>query len=214
MLSVAQVLEMVPGDEQNATWINPGFRAVVADIKSTESRNGKPMHICTLRDTTGSAEISLTVWQPRVGFDKGDTIEVEGQGLRRTQYNGMAQATMGKATKIHVIGRAVTHNGSPQVKRALGEPDPQERAPAATGRDFHAQMGKIGLLYCHADAYARRAQDRCGNNWNPEELQACRSTIFIQACMRGLVDLAPALEAPKPAPAPAPKQPEPEDVPF
>ena len=108
MLTVAQVLELVPGDEQNATWINPGFIAVVREIKSTKTKStGKPMHICTLEDTTNPGiEISMTTFTPSAGFSQGDTIQVEGKGLRRSEYNGLAQVSIGRETEIHILKRA------------------------------------------------------------------------------------------------------------
>ena len=190
MLSVAQVFEMQAGDDQEAAWINPGFEAVVANIKSTQTKAGKPMHICTLRDTVGSAEISMTVWSKAPGFTEGDRIEVYGKGLRRTEYNGLDQVTLGKETEVHVLGKAVVHDGQPPLRGG----DTQERAPAGTGKDFHLQMKKIGLLYCHAVRYAKRANDNLGNNFTPEQMQAAIASIFIQSCHRNLLDIVTPLE--------------------
>ncbi len=132
MLSVAQVLEMTPGDDQNATWINPGFVAVVSEIKSTKAKSsGKPMHICTLKDTQIDAEIMLTVFRPSVPFSQGDTIEVTGQGLRRTEYNGAEQATMGKGTEIHVVrkgGQSRPSNGPGTARQAQPTQQAQEES--------------------------------------------------------------------------------------
>lgn len=102
MLSVAEVFELVPGDEQNATWINPGFIAEVLAIETRKSKAGKSFWTIGLGDTTGDAQIGMSVFAaPK--FRQGDTIEVSGQGLRRTEYNGNAQVTMGKNTEVHVV---------------------------------------------------------------------------------------------------------------
>jgi hypothetical protein len=103
MLSVSEVFELQPGNDQEATWINPGFEAEVRKIVSTKIKSsGKPMHICTLGDPTCGAEVSMTVFTNQPGFQEGDTIEVFGKGLRRTEYNGLAQVSIGKDTEIHV----------------------------------------------------------------------------------------------------------------
>lgn len=108
MLSVAEVFEMTPGDDVNATWINPGFTAVVRDIKRTKTKKGGAMNICTLADTVGSATISMSVFAA-IKFNEGDVIEVSGQGLRRTEYNGLQQVSLSQKTEIHILGKSVHH---------------------------------------------------------------------------------------------------------
>jgi len=122
MLSVEEVLELPPGDDQNATWINPGFKAVVREIKRTQTKKApvRAMNICTLGSETGAAEISLTVFAA-VKFEEGDLIEVSGQGLRRTEYNGLAQVTMGKNTEIHILGKSA-HAPEQAERKAAGAP--------------------------------------------------------------------------------------------
>ena len=103
MLSVAEVLEMEPGDYQNAAWINPGFVAEVASIKNTVVKaTGKPMEARTLKDTTGSATISMTIFG-RAKFGVGaEDPGLSGKGLRRTVYKDLDQVSVGKETEIHV----------------------------------------------------------------------------------------------------------------
>lgn len=120
-LSVAEVCELVPGGENNPCWINGGFTGVVKEIKrTTVKKTGRPMNICTIGDTTGSAVISMTVFNA-VPFNEGDVIEVSGQGLRRTEYNGLAQVSLSQKSEIHLLGKSVHH--PEQVERkANSEP--------------------------------------------------------------------------------------------
>jgi hypothetical protein len=105
MLSVAQVFEMEPGTEQEPTWVNPGFVGYVEKIVQTKTKKtGTAMNICTLRDVNGSAEISMTVFGP-VKFSEGDTIEARDGGIRRTEYNRLAQVSLGKGTTIHLVSQ-------------------------------------------------------------------------------------------------------------
>lgn len=111
MLSVAEVYEMEPGTEDAAAWINPGFVATVVKIVRTQTKRPprKDMFICTLKDDVNDkVEISMTLFES-CPFDEGDVIEVEGKGLRRTEYNDLAQVSVGRETKVHKIGRSVTH---------------------------------------------------------------------------------------------------------
>lgn len=156
MLSVAEVCEMQPGDDQNATWINPGFIAVVAKINhTTAKKTGKPMHICTLQDTTGNATISMTVFRPTIGFDEGDTIEVSGQGLRLTEYNGLLQATLGLKSEVHTLtaaahpparsaapGQARATSRAPANDERGGNPDLEESFETAAPADKFTQTGR------------------------------------------------------------------------
>lgn len=197
MLSVAEVLELMPGDEENATWINPGFRAVVSSIKSTKSKAGNPMHICTLRDTAIDAEISMTEFKPSIAFSQGDTIEVSGQGLRRTIYNGMDQVSTGKGTTVHVITRGSGNKAeAPAGSRPVDNERHPDSAPPAAGRpgdnsEFHRAMKKMALMYCHAKDYAGEINKRSPFT-TPEQEQACVSTLFIEGARRNLIDIAPA----------------------
>lgn len=111
MLSVAEVCELPPGDEQNATWINPGFEGVVLNIAQKQTKAGGNFWPCQIGDTTGSARLEMSLFtSPK--FKVGDTIEVSGRGLRRTEYNGNPQAAVGKDTEIHVVARG-TGGGQP-----------------------------------------------------------------------------------------------------
>jgi len=141
MMSVAEVLELVPGqDGGDPTWINPGFIAVVGEIKSVKTRQGsKPMHICTLHDTSNEGiEISMTVFAPTTTFASGDTIQILGKGLRRTEYNGLDQVSIGKETEIQVLKRG-TRSGPPPKNST---PVPNQRTPDASGPSKHVPSGR------------------------------------------------------------------------
>ena len=137
MLSVAQVCEMQPGTEQDPTWVNPGLVGYVEKIVATKTKKtGQPMNICTLRDQTGSANISLTVFGA-VKFSEGDVIEVRGPGLRRTEFNGLAQVSMSKNSTVHIVGKSVHHEEQEQRKEAM--------EPAVNGTKQHVNGQTVGM---------------------------------------------------------------------
>lgn len=150
MLSVSQVCDLQPGDEQNASWINPGFAGVVQAITSKKTKAGKNFWPCVIADVNEdrcTIEMSLFT-APK--FRAGDLIEVFGKGLRRTEYNGNAQATMGRETQIEVTGgrqerREVAPRAMPPRDDSRGgnggEPPPHDEAHAAA-----AALAKVSHL--------------------------------------------------------------------
>lgn len=151
MLTVEEVLELEPGDEQYATWVNPGFQAVVREIKRTQTKRGQTMNICTLGSETGAAEISMTVFSA-VKFNEGDLIEISGQGLRRTVYNGLQQVSMGKATEIHILGKSA-HAPEQAARKAAGE------SPVGGSGTFPINGQNVGMAMKEALALTLAAHD-------------------------------------------------------
>lgn len=224
MLSVAEVLEMVPGDDRNATWVNPGLIAVVREIKRTEvKKTGKPMFICTLADTVGSATISMTVFAaPK--FTEGDQIEIRGQGLRRTEFRGLQQISPSQKTEFHLLGRSVHHEE--QVKRAAaGE-------PSVNGQPQHVLGVTVGMAIKEALALATKNlsnEESLSISYRPEfwsQIHTVASDIIRVARLLELGKLAPPIRErvkssqsasrtlSPPVPDQRPLLPEEEDVPF
>ena len=120
MLSVAQVCDLQPGDENNATWINPGLSGVVRAINRKQTKAGKPFWPCVIADVNGPETIEVSFFTaPK--FAEGDLIDIFGKGLRRTAFNGKPQAAIGRDTQIEVIGRSAHHEQQSQAATA-GEP--------------------------------------------------------------------------------------------
>lgn len=237
MLTVAEVLKLTPGDEQNATWINPGFIAYVKQVTTTAAKkSGKPMHICTLCDPDGSYELGMTLFTPTIPFGEGDTIEVAGKGLRRTAYNGLAQATPGRETEIHVV--QAPHHAAPARKAPTpasrddsrgGNPEPAaEHAGDDRSVAFHQKMAANANLYLQCLSYARKIDATLKGAGKPEmapdHFQTCVSTLFITADRAGMSVAPPPWDG-KPASAPPARRdppparrdspaPDSEDVPF
>lgn len=165
LLSVEEVLELVPGDADNATWVNPGMKAVVRAIKNTKTQKGGIMNICTLGSETGSAEISLSVFAA-IKFSEGDVIAIEGGGLRRTEYKGLQQVSLGKATEIHIVGKSV-HAEEQQQRKAAGAPAingaPQPIAGQSVGCALNQAVENHRYIYTAAEL--REMLKRPGLYW-------------------------------------------------
>lgn len=196
LLSVAQVCELQPGDEQNATWINPGFTGVVRKVDQRPTKKGGKIWPCVIADTTGSATIEVTLFTaPK--FAVGDQIDICGQGLRRTEYNGNPQAALGKNTEIHVVGARVAHHEQAQAP-ARGE--------ALPDGDFHKAMKRQALLMAHCWVYARKVRSKLideasfkDDELGVEPVQKIASGLYIEANRAGLASVVPVLGATAPA---------------
>jgi hypothetical protein len=200
MLSVEEVLELVPGDEQNATWVNPGFVAVVRNIKATKTKKGGTMNICTLGSQTGSAEISMTVFSA-VKFKEGDLIEISGQGLRRTEYNQLQQVSLGKATEIHVLG-ASAHHQEQQERRAHSEPAINGERQRIEGQTVGMAMKEALLIVGRGDCGAFKPTEAAfWQHVHTQASQIIRLSKYIEAG-----NLAPKVGAPATS-APADRSP-------
>lgn len=218
-LSIAEVLELSL-DAEGGAWVNDGFTAVIRSVGPKPNRANKKIWAVELGDTTGSASLPMSMFMaPK--FAAGQRVDFLGKGIRfkdSPQYG--KEMKISDKTEIHVLGGAVHGSGQPVPRE--GKPTDDSRGdgaassppPGSNRAEFHLQMKKMGILYCHADAYARKADALCGSNWSPEERQACRSSLFIEACRRNLLDIVPPLgeaqaAATAPAPRPAPAAPPP-----
>lgn len=104
ILSVAEAFELDPGDKDNPVWINSGLLAVVRSIEPKEGVAGKRRWVVMLGDQTSEAELQAAFFAaPK--FAIGDLIELEG-ALRRTEFNGVAQITIGQKTIVKTVGKA------------------------------------------------------------------------------------------------------------
>lgn len=221
-LSIAEVLELAL-DADGGAWVNEGFTCVIRASSPKPNRSNKPMWAVELGDATGSASIKMTMFTaPK--FAVGQRVDFLGKGIRfkdTAQYG--KEISIGKSTEVHIVGAAVRHEGQPVPRQAASDDRGGYEAPAASAagsaKDFRNQMGKIGLLFCHARKTALKANDYTGNSMTPDQLQGATAMIFIEASKRNLLDIVPPLDGVPPAgyASEQPKKPAEqvsEDVPF
>ncbi len=196
MLSVAEVCELQPGDEQNATWINPGFTGVVRKITTRKAKSGKDFFPCTIGDTTGSAAVEVSFFT-RPNFQEGDQIELSGSGLRRTEYNGKPQAAIGKSTAVHVIGKSV--HAAEQAERA------EKMEPAINGAKQPVHGQTVGMAMKEALILVRASHpERVADVDNPDFWKSVHKTASTIIRMSNALEhgnLTPALGAAPAKPA-------------
>lgn len=104
LITIGEILEMVPGDRQNVTWINEDFEAVVSDIKRG---SGKAPSTAVLTDPHNSG---IAILGNFFGVDPsrfaGKVCHISGKGISRTEYKGTQQVTMGDKATIQIVGDA------------------------------------------------------------------------------------------------------------
>jgi len=136
MLSVAEVFELPAGKPDEPTWINPGCSGVVRSMTERKTKTGKHLWNCVLADQTGSATVEVSFFSAP-SFKEGDLIELSGQGLRRTEYNGKAQMSLSAKTEIHRLGASVHH--AEQAQAAA------EGKPSVSGEAQHVYGATAGM---------------------------------------------------------------------
>lgn len=104
LITIGEILEMRPGDRQNATWINEDFEAVVSDVKRG---SGKAPSTAVLTDphNSGIAILGNFFGTDPSRFD-GKVCHFSGKGMTRTEYKGTQQVTIGEKATIQVVGDA------------------------------------------------------------------------------------------------------------
>lgn len=109
LITIGEILELSPGDRQNATWINDDFEAVVSDVKRG---NGKAPSTAVLTDphNNGIAIVGNFFGSDPSRF-AGKVCHFSGKGITRTEYKGVQQITMGDKATVQVVGDA-PKNGS------------------------------------------------------------------------------------------------------
>jgi hypothetical protein len=126
MLTLAQVCEMQPGDQDNPAWINPGFTATVDTIEQKKTAKGNSMWVCALSDPDNGARAEMALFTaPK--FSASDSIEVTGNGMKRDEFKGKAKIGTGKGTVI----------------RTLSGPAPARQAAPVTRAAYHDQPGPM-----------------------------------------------------------------------
>lgn len=104
LITIGQILEMTPGDRQNATWINDEFECVVSDVKRG---SGKAPSTAVLTDAHNSG---IAILGNFFGTDPsrfaGKVCHFSGKGMTRTEYKGTQQVTIGEKATIQIVGDA------------------------------------------------------------------------------------------------------------
>jgi hypothetical protein len=104
LITIGQILEMAPGDRQNAAWVNDDFEAVVSDVKIG---SGKAPSTAVLTDPHNPG---IAIVGNFFGVDPsrfaGKIVHVSGKGIARTEYKGVQQVTMGDKATIQIVGTA------------------------------------------------------------------------------------------------------------
>ena len=177
--SVSEIIGMTPGDKENPSYINGSFKAVVSNC-----RDGDKVSTCTLSDPDNS-NVSITgkLWGRNASRYEGMIVLFSGAGMRRGEYKGTAEVSIGDKAKVDVFQNL---NGD----AGMHKPAAAAKPAAMANLNFHEELTKIGSLYtyCMKEGMKVREMVELATNhtMTPEQFQACVSSIFIEANRKSL----------------------------
>lgn len=125
-LTVAELLEMSPGDRDDPTWINDDFEAVLSNVKQGR---GKAPDKAKLADPH-NPRVSITgnfFGGRDLGRYEGQVCHFSGKGMTRTEYKGEQQVTIGDKATVQAVGPAAS-SGAPSGNGGSSTP-PAASAP-------------------------------------------------------------------------------------
>lgn len=192
MLTVAQVLALAPGDKNNASWIDPGFIALVSRIEPKQGK--RPWWACSLSQPDNLDEtVELAVFGAPPPFKEGDVVEFSGKGIRREEYNGYQKVAITKDTLIRVLEvRPPARQPAPAQHHqpAAHQPAPSTAIEPEGGEQIlNDQLAKMARLYVKCWRKAIQIQEQIGGIFPPEDQRAITGTIFIECCKKGLTSI-------------------------
>ena len=149
MITVGQILEMEPGDKQNATWINDDFEAVVSDVKPG---NGNAPAQAFLTDPhNDSIAIKASFFNRDLDRFDGKICHFSGKGMTRTEYKGTQQVTIGDKATVQVVGSA---GASKPQEQATGQaPRSSATASPEASKKIHGET--VGMAINRATEIIR-----------------------------------------------------------
>lgn len=155
-LSIEEVLEL-PDD----SWVNGGFTGVVLNIETVPMKKGGKFWKVLVGSETGNAQFPMSLFAaPR--FTMGALIEVSGQGIKRSSFQGQPQVSVGAKGMVNII-RQGGATGAPvrdQQQRPAAPPDrsaaPQSHSadPAGDAAERAAVEMIPGVTVGHAMTHA------------------------------------------------------------
>lgn len=106
LLTLSQVLQIQPGDDDNPAWIND-FKALVQFTTFKEAKTGRKYWPLGLTDPDTGATITINMWERPLDSWNGQMCRFSG-GMRMSEYNGKPEIKLGKKTLIAPMVEAVS----------------------------------------------------------------------------------------------------------
>ena len=157
LLTVGEALELPPGTQDKASWINPGFSGLVELVESFNANSGKTFYNVTVVDPDNNSIAIHALFPTPPKFNEGQIVEFSGKGLRRQEYKGKPQFAVSAGTEIHVLGNAPGRQSNPPpahqqapAQRPAGSP-----APAGTGAQPLVFGATVGMAINQANELMR-----------------------------------------------------------
>jgi hypothetical protein len=186
--TITQIINMQPNE-----WINGSFKAVVTKTKDPQGK--MPGKAVLVDPDNPSSQIEASLFNVYPTRWEGMICSFSKDGMKRTEYKGKPQISMGDKARIDVFqapSGSGSSGGEPGKHMPIAVP---QSVIAATKVDFASEMAKIGMMYIHAVAQARNAsaviQAQHGIEMTEAMFQSCVASIFIEANRNGLAKAIP-----------------------
>lgn len=156
-ITIGEITEMNPGNRDNPVWINGEFEAVVSNVQTKQTRNGKTYYTCTLADPySQNIAIDCTCWSNLLSNKGGTHCLFGGQGIQLELYNNNVKLVIGDKARINVVGQTQGQSqpqqrqgGYQQRQQPHGQQRQQQTQPATingqtVGMAINNSMQAIG----------------------------------------------------------------------
>lgn len=130
-MTLAEVMEMTPGDNENPCWLNGTITCGITGISHEKTKNNMPYTRFELFDPDNSSmrmRCTLFGAWPRTITD-GCIVQVGGSGNRLTEYNGNPQITFGKNGALNKLGDWTPAKTAPKPTGAFQASGTTQRSP-------------------------------------------------------------------------------------
>ncbi len=197
-ITLSQLIEIPPGDRNNASWVNGEFEAIVSNTKRS---SGKGPSSALLSDPHNpNISIQGSFWIDPTSYE-GCLCLFSPPGMARTEYKGAQQVTIGDKTKINVLSRGATPAPAARTSQPLASGDTRQPAPASHGA--HAINGAtVGMAINQAVGIIKDTVPKDGTGCvDPAYFQSPDFSRDLHTIASDIIRVSAMLEAGKLAPS-------------
>ncbi len=132
-ITLGELLEIRPGDKENPSWVNDEFEAVISNISPAQGKGPTKFLLSDPEDPT--IRIMACSFGGMVITRYNEKLCLfGGQGMTRTEFNGVQQLTIGAKVTINVIGGIAQASPAPRAANtSIPSPVTRPTASPTTG---------------------------------------------------------------------------------
>lgn len=169
-ITLGQLIEIPPGDRNNASWVNGEFEAIVSNTKRS---SGKGPSSALLSDPHNpNIAIQGSFWIDPTSYE-GCLCLFSPPGMARTEYKGAQQVTIGDKTKINVLSRGATPAPAARTSQPLASNGNGAAHPPAANGAHTIQGQTVGMAINQAVGIIKETV--------PKDVTGCVDPAYFQS---------------------------------